>query len=110
MEPLIGIADFKKVELVVGKVVEAADHPNANRLLVLKVDIGEPAPRQIVAGIKEHYPPAELVGKRVIIIANLQPAQLRGVESQGMVLAASGEGKVVVLTVDKEVPVGSKVS
>lgn len=110
MEPLVLITDFQKLELKVGKVLEAADHPNANRLLVLKIDLGEAAPRQIVAGIKEHYPAAKLVGKKVVVIANLQPAQLRGVESQGMVLAASGEGKVVVLTVDKDVPAGSRVS
>lgn len=89
----ISLDTFLQVALRVGVIVDAADHPNADRLIVLKVDIGEAAPRQLVAGIKSAYQPAELIGKRVVVVANLKPAMLRGVESQGMVLAAqSPEG------------------
>lgn len=106
----IVIDDFRKVELKVGKVLECADHTNANKLYVLKVDLGGGEIRQIVSGIKSWYQPADLVGKSVIVVANLQPAMLRGVESQGMVLAASGEAGASLLAPIREVPPGSKVS
>src|SRR6476659_7915536 len=83
----ITIDDFKKVVLKVGKVVEASAHANANKLLVLKVDMGNGEVRQVVSGIKQWYTPEQLVGKSVVLVANLAPAVLRGVESQGMVLA-----------------------
>ena len=101
--------DFKKLSLRVGVVVSAEDHPNADRLLVLKVDIGEGAPRQVVAGIKGSYQASDLVGKRVVVVANLKPAVLRGVESQGMVLAASDGGSIVVVSLDRSIPAGSTV-
>lgn len=101
--------DFKKLSLRVGVVVSAEDHPNADRLLVLKVDIGEGAPRQVVAGIKGSYQAADLVGKRVVVVANLKPAVLRGVESQGMVLAASDGGSIVVVSLDRSISSGSTV-
>lgn len=107
---MITIEDFRKVELKIGRVVEAANHPNADRLLVLKVDIGEPAPRQVVAGIKAHYAAEQLVGKSVIVVANLAPATLRGVESQGMVLACTSGADVVVMTPDRPALPGSPVS
>ena len=106
----ITIDDFKKVELRVGKVLECAEHTNANKLLVLKVDIGNGDVRQIVSGIKQWYQPADLVGKSVIIVANLAPAMLRGVESRGMLLAASSGPDVIVLTPSKDAAPGSKVS
>ena len=108
--PKITIEDFRKVELKVGRVLEATDHQNANKLLVLKVDLGGGEVRQVVAGIKTWYAPAQLVGKNVIVAANLQPALLRGVESQGMVLAATSGGEVTVLTTDRAADPGSKVS
>ena len=106
---MINIEEFRKLELRVGVVKSAEAHPNADRLLVLKVDLGTEE-RQIVAGIRAHYQPEDLVGKQVVVAANLEPAMLRGVESQGMVLAASDEGRVVVLSPEKAVAVGSKVS
>src|SRR6187200_2101448 len=93
----ITIDDFKKVVLKVGKVVEASAHANANKLLVLKVDIGGGEVRQVVSGIKQWYAPEQLVGKSVILVANLAPAVLRGVESQGMVLAATSGDQVILL-------------
>ncbi|MCB9679766.1 MAG: methionine--tRNA ligase subunit beta, partial [Alphaproteobacteria bacterium] len=98
----IEYADFAKVALKVGKVVEAAPHPDADRLLVLKVDAGEGQPRQIVAGIASKFAPADLIGRTVVIVANLKPAMLRGVESQGMLLAAGGSGVVDLVSVDAD--------
>jgi len=106
----ITIDDFKKVVLKVGKVVECAAHTNANKLLVLKVDLGGGEVRQVVSGIKQWYAPEQLVGKSVILVANLAPAQLRGVESQGMVLAASSGDQVILLSPEKDAAPGSKVS
>jgi methionyl-tRNA synthetase len=106
----IGIEDFKKVSLRVGRVLEAAEHPNAQKLLVLKVDLGGGDVRQIVSGIKPWYAPADLVGKAVIVVANLRPATLRGVESRGMILAATSGAEVVVCTTLKDAAPGSPVS
>jgi methionyl-tRNA synthetase len=106
----ITIDDFRKVVLKVGKVVEATAHTNANKLLVLKVDLGGGEVRQVVSGIRQWYAPEGLVGKSVILVANLAPAVLRGVESQGMVLAASSGDQVILLSPEKEAAPGSKVS
>lgn len=104
------IDDFKKVVLKVGKVLEASAHANANKLLVLKVDLGNGETRQVVSGIKQWYAPEQLVGKSVILVANLAPAVLRGVESQGMVLAATSGDQVILLSPEKDAAPGSKVS
>lgn len=105
------IDDFKKFEFRVGKILEVNNHPNADRLFVIKADLGNGETRQVVAGIRQFYPdPAVLVGRLVVIVANLAPAMLRGVESQGMILAATGGGTVAVLSPEKDVPPGSKVS
>jgi methionyl-tRNA synthetase len=101
--------EFKKIELRVGKIISAEDHPKADKLLVLKVDLGEPTPRQIVAGIKNNYTKEELVGKTVSVVANMKPAELRGIKSEGMLLAADVDGKAVLLKPDREAPVGSKI-
>jgi methionyl-tRNA synthetase len=106
---MISIEDFRKVELKVATVITAEPHPNADRLIVLRVDLGSEQ-RQICAGIRNHYDPAELVGKQVVVVANLESATLRGIESQGMLLAASDDGQVIVLTPEKTVQAGSKVS
>lgn len=106
----ITIDDFKKVELRVGKVLECGEHPNANKLLVLKVDLGNGDVRPIVSGIKQWYQPADLVGKSVIVAANLAPVVLRGVESRGMILAATSGTEVIVLAPSKDAAPGSKVS
>src|SRR5262249_25526488 len=86
--PPVSIDQFRAIELRVGTGRAAELHPKADRLLVLRVDIGGEE-RQLVAGIRAHYEPAALVGRQVVVVANLEPAMLRGVESQGMVLAAS---------------------
>jgi methionyl-tRNA synthetase len=107
--PRISIDDFFKVELRAGKVLSAEAHPNADRLLVLQVDIGEPEPRNIVAGIAAKYSPDELVGKQVVIVANLKPAKLRGVVSEGMLLACGGKAIEGLVTVDPECAPGAVV-
>jgi len=106
---MINIEEFRRLELKVGTVRSAETHPNADRLLVLRVDLGSEE-RQIVAGIRRSYATEELVGRQVVIVANLEPATLRGIESQGMLLAASDGERVVILTPQKEVSAGSKVS
>lgn len=105
--PLITYDDFAKIALRVGLVVSAERHPNADRLLVLKVDVGEVQPRQIVAGIAKVYQPEELVGKRIIVVTNLAPAKLRGVESQGMLLAGGGSDIASLLTTLHDLAPGS---
>lgn len=106
---MISIDEFRKVELRIATIKQAEAHPNADKLLVLKVDLGTEE-RQIVAGIRAHYTPEELVGKQVVVVANLETAKLRGLESQGMVLAASDTDRIVILTPEKTVATGAKVS
>jgi methionyl-tRNA synthetase len=105
---MITIEQFQQVELKVATVKAAAPHPNADRLLVLTVDLGGEE-RQIVAGIRAHYDPATLVGTQVVVVANLEPAKLRGVESQGMLLAASAEGTLAVVRPAAPMPAGAVV-
>jgi len=104
----IKIDDFGKVELRVAEVMAAEPVPKSKKLLKLTVSLGAEQ-RTLVAGIAEHYAPADLVGKKVVVVANLEPAKLMGVESNGMVLAASADGKLAVLTLDRDLPPGSKV-
>jgi methionyl-tRNA synthetase len=107
--PKISIDDFVKVDLRVGQVVSAERVKGADKLLHMKVDIGEAAPRTIVAGIAETYPPEQMVGRKVVIVANLLPRKLRGIESNGMIVAASIEGgKPVLASFLEEVPVGAR--
>jgi methionine--tRNA ligase beta chain len=103
------IDEFQKMELRVAKVLSVEPVEGSEKLLKLSVDAGEP--RQIISGIAKAYAPADLVGKEVVIIANLDPRMMMGLESQGMILAAHGEGGApVVLTVEREVPAGSSIS
>ena len=103
--------DFIKLDLRIAKVIEAKEHPNADRLLVMQVDLGTEQ-RQLVAGLKGYYEPAELVGKLIVVVANLAPRKMRGEESHGMLLAASTEGhsQVILLTPMSDIAPGSKVS
>ncbi len=103
--------DFAKVKLRVGRVVEASDHPNADKLLLLKVDLGDEQ-RQLCAGLRGHYTPEELVGRNIIVVANLAPRMMRGQQSQGMLLAAStaDHSKIVLLCPERDIEPGSSVS
>src|SRR6476661_6815383 len=101
--------DFAKLELRVAKVLEARPHPNADKLLLLQIDVGDEQ-KQIVAGIRQHYTPEQLVGKSIVVVNNLAPAMLRGEASNGMLLAASSGDKVILLTVDDaECVAGAKI-
>ena len=108
MSEEISIEDFARIDLRVARVVEASAIEGADRLLRLVVDLGGET-RQLVAGIKKTYAPEALEGKHIIVVANLKPAQLRGVESRGMLLAASTDEGPIVATFEKEVAPGSKV-
>jgi methionyl-tRNA synthetase len=106
----IDITDFAKTDLRVGEVKTAERIPKADKLLLITVDIGEEKPRQILAGIAQHYEPEKLIGRKIVVVANLKPRKLRGYESQGMLLAASvgDEGKPVIATFAEDVPNGAR--
>ena len=106
----IEIDDFAKVDLRVGEVMSAERIPKSDKLLLMKIDIGETEPRQVLAGIAEYYEPEKLIGRKVVVVANLKPRKLRGHESQGMVVAASiGEqGQPVIATFTEDVPNGAR--
>ncbi|TGY65521.1 methionine--tRNA ligase [Dubosiella muris] len=107
-KPEITIDDFAKVELKVGTIIECKPHPKADRLLVEQIDLGDEV-RQVVSGIAEHYKPEELVGKQVIVVTNLKPVKLRGVESQGMLLCAANDKDLSFVSVAKDMPNGTTV-
>ncbi len=116
-KPEITFEDFAKVDLRVATILEAEPHPNADKLLRLQVDDGSGTKRQVCAGIKAYYAPEDLVGKQVVIVANLAPRTIRGEESRGMIIAASDapkgesdERNVVVLNPMSEIAAGSIVS
>ena len=113
IKPTIQYDDFAKLDLRVAKVLSAEEHPNADKLIVLQVDLGDQQ-RQIVAGLRAFYEPQALVGKSIVIVANLEPRKMRGLESNGMMLAASypsGDDRAVVfLTTESDVPPGSSIS
>ncbi len=107
----ISFDEFARIDLRVARVLECVAHPNADKLLVLKVDLGTEQ-RQLCAGIKGHYDPASLVGRLIVVVANLAPRTMRGMESQGMLLAAStpDHSRIILLQPDAEIEPGSKVS
>lgn len=105
---MASIDEFRKLELKIGEIKEVADHPNADRLYVITVDMGDKT-KQLVAGIKNSYRKEELLGRQVVVVDNLEPALLRGVESQGMLLAASDENGISIVSPEKKVKPGSMV-
>ncbi|MEK6908920.1 MAG: methionine--tRNA ligase subunit beta [Nanoarchaeota archaeon] len=111
MTDKIPFTDFEKVDLRVGTILEVENHPKADKLYVLKVDLGEDSPRTIVAGLRPHYTHENLKGKQAIFVVNLEPVNLRGIESNGMILAASNQEKtnVFFLKPDKQIAPGSKI-
>ncbi len=108
MTEKIPIEEFQKLDIRVGKIIEVEEHPNASKLYVLKVDLGEEV-RTIVAGLRPYYSKEELKGKKGIFIANLKPAVIRGIESNGMILAAGIDEKVVFLSPEKDIEQGAKI-
>ena len=115
-KPEITFDDFAKIDLRIAKIVHAEPHPDADRLLKLQLDDGSGTPRQICAGVREQYNPEDLIGKLIVIVANLAPRKIRGEESKGMLLAASNATKgsddrsVVLLTPMSDIEPGSVVS
>jgi methionine--tRNA ligase beta chain len=105
----IEFKDWQNLDLRVAEILEVEDHPDADKLYVLKIKLGEEE-RTIVAGVKQSYSKEELTGKKIIVFTNLKPAVLRGVRSEGMLLAASDGDKVVLLTPEKDIDSGSKIS
>lgn len=108
---VIQFEDFAKIDLRVAKVLEASNHPNADKLVVLKIDLGYEQ-RQICAGIRGHYDPASLVGRNIVVVANLAPRMMRGLESKGMLLAAStpDHTRIILVQPDADIAPGSKVT
>ena len=109
VENLISFEEFQKIMLKTAKVIEAEKIPKADKLLKLKINLGDEE-RQLVAGIAQHYVPEELIGKTIVVVANLQPATIRGIESQGMLLAVEDGDRLTLLTTEKEAAPGKKVS
>ncbi|MBV9215965.1 MAG: methionine--tRNA ligase subunit beta, partial [Acidobacteria bacterium] len=108
----ISIDDFLKVELRVGEIKVAERIPNADKLLRFEIDLGEEKPRQILAGLAEYYEPEKLIGRKVVVVANLKPRKMRGLESQGMICAASledGSGPIpAIATFIEDVEIGAR--
>jgi methionyl-tRNA synthetase len=107
-DSFISIQDVMKLDLRIAEVIAAENHPNADRLLVLKIKVGDEE-RQLVAGIRKAYTAESLIGKKIVIVANLEPAVLRGVESQGMLLAASADDSVVLIAPENNIVSGARV-
>ena len=105
---MVSYKEFQQLELRIAEVLDAKPHPNADRLYVLDIKIGEER-KQIVAGIRTQYSTTELIGKKVVIVNNLEPATIRGIESQGMLLAANDGEKIVVISPDREIASGAQV-
>ena len=106
---MVSFEEFKKMEIRIAEVIEVKDHPNADKLYLVRIKLADEE-REIVAGLKEHYTKEELLGKQVAVVMNLEPARIRGIESKGMLLAASDENSISILTVDKPISTGSRVS
>ena len=106
---MVSFNEFKTMEIKIAKIISADDHPNADKLYVLRIDIGGEE-RQIVAGIKAYYVKEDLPGKQIVVITNLEPAIIRGVESNGMLLAAKDENGIVLIRPERETKLGSPIS
>ena len=105
---MVSFDDFKKLEIITARVMDVREHPDATKLLILRIDTGS-AEKEIVAGIKNYYPKEDLVGKNIVIVNNLDPVVIRGVESTAMLLAAQDENGISILVPDRPVKPGSKV-
>jgi len=105
---MITLEEFKKCQLIIARILEAQDHPDADKLYVLKIDTGSQT-KQLVAGIRQSYTKEDLVGRQIVVINNLQPAVIRGQESQGMLLAVSDGQGIALLKPEREVPLGTPV-
>lgn len=105
---MVTFEEFKRLEIKIARIKEVNDHPNADKLYVMAIDVGDRT-KQIVAGIKSAYKKEDLIGREIVVVNNLEPALLRGVESQAMLLAASDEKGISILAPDRAVKIGSAV-
>ena len=105
---MVSFKDFQALDIRVAEIVDAKPHPNADRLYVLDIKVGEER-KQIVAGIRLHYAPTELVGKKIVVVNNLEPAVIRGIESNGMLLAASNGEMLTLVVPERDIPSGAQV-
>lgn len=105
---MISFDDFKKLNLKVAKIIEVKEHPDADKLYLVTVQIGDEQ-KQLVAGLKDHYSPDELKGKQAVVLENIEPAVIRGIKSEGMLLAAQDDEKIVIISPEKEVKSGSSI-
>ena len=108
MKPQISYNDFSKLDLRVATVLAAREHPNADKLMLLDIDTGD-QPTQIVAGIRGHYTPEELIGRQIVVLTNLEEGVLRGEESNGMLLAATNTNEVILLRPDRNCQPGAPI-
>lgn len=104
---MVSFDEFKKINMQIGKILTAEDVTDTDKLYKLEVDVGKKI--TLVAGIKQHYTKEELVGKSIVVVTNLDPATIKGIKSEGMLLASEEDGKVILLTTDKEATPGSKI-
>jgi len=105
----ISIDDFKRLDIRVGEILSATRVPGTDKLIELEVNIGSEV-RHLITGIYPLYRPVDLVGRRIIVLANLQPRRVKGVESQGMLLAAEWDGEIGLLAIDKDAPSGARIT
>ena len=105
---MVSFEDFKKLDLRVARIADVKEHPNADKLYVIQIEIGSQT-KQIIAGVRENYSAQDLVGKKIVVIDNLESVTIRGEESHGMLLAASGEDGPVILVPDRDVPSGTQI-
>ncbi len=105
----IPYSEWEKIELRVGKILSVEDHPNADKLYLVEVDLGKLGKKKLVAGLKKAYTPKQLIGKLCVVFTNLVPAEIRGVKSEGMILAAVDEKEKVVIISPKKIELGSKI-
>lgn len=105
---MVSFDDFKKMDLRVARITDVKEHPNADKLYVLQIETGGEA-KQIVAGVRAQYAAEDLVGKKIVVIDNLESVTIRGEESRGMLLAANDEGNPVILVPEKDVPEGTQI-
>ena len=105
---MITYDDFKKMELVTAKIIDVKDHPQADKLYILTIDLGIEK-KDIVAGIKNFYSPDELKGKNIVVVSDMEPAVIRGVESSAMLLAAQTKDALSIITLDKDIPAGTAI-
>lgn len=104
---MVNIEEFRKLELKIGEIKKVDDHPNADKLYVIAIDLGDNRSKQVVAGIKGSYRKEDLLGKQVVVVDNLEPAVLRGVESQAMLLAAQDAKGICIVVPERQVQLGS---